>query len=73
MRGALGAVLGILGGIATALAYVTWTVRQIRRTVRAVDRLADEHAAMLEAAHRHEKYTGRVVRLVLPRGGHRAR
>lgn len=71
MHGALGAVLGILGGIATVLAYVAWTVRQIRRVLRTVDRLQGEHEAMMGAAHRHDRDTGRVLRIKWPRGDHR--
>ena len=73
MHGALGAVLGILGGIVTVLTYVAWTVRQIRRAMRTLDRLTGEHETMMDAAHRHDRVTGRVLRVKWPRGDHRGR
>ena len=73
MHGTLGAVLGILGGIATVLAYVAWSVTHIRRALRTLDRLAGEHQAMMDAAHRHNRATGQVVRVKWPRGDHRGR
>lgn len=73
MHGAFGAVLGILGGIATVLAYVAWSVRQILHVVRTLNRLQGEHDAMMGAAHRHDRVTGRVLRVKWPRGEHRGR
>lgn len=73
MKGDLGAALGILSGIATALSYIAWTVRQIRRAQRTVEQLTREHAWLMAAAHRHDKTTGRPVRLKPPPGGSHAR
>ena len=73
MRGDLGLILGILSGIATTVTYIAWTVRQVRRAQQRLEQLAREHAWLMGAAHRHDKITGRAVRLKMPRGGNHER
>ena len=51
--------------------YLIWAVVRVRRVLRHVEQLRDEHARLIRFAHRHDTQAGRVIPVRFGKGLHR--